>query len=119
MISAIESSLENVGEEMVSPVIAPRRRVIVVPVAIVDRNSHLRRIAIIKAVRAAVVAVSPVVVRIRNVRIVIKFVVVDGGILISPAGTIRSLLSICCISLVHDRKRNCAETGNKKATKHA
>ena len=48
------------------------RRVIVVPLLVVDRDPHFGGIAVVHAIAAAVVFLSPEVLRIIHVRVVVK-----------------------------------------------
>ena len=56
------------------PMVTSTGRIVIVPVTIVDGHSHFWRIAIIQTVGAAIVLIAPIVLRVRNIRIVIKLV---------------------------------------------
>ena len=65
-------ALKHVESEVSSFVKLARARVLVVPMAVVDRDPHLGRIAVVQAVGTAVVLVPPEVLRVIDVRIVIE-----------------------------------------------
>lgn len=94
-----------------APVVATWRRIVVVPLAIIDGNSHLGRIAIVQAVGAAIVVAAPVILWVRDVRVMVELVHVDSRILAAPTGTVGTLLSVGVVSLVDDGKRH-ADTGD-------
>jgi len=77
--------LENVGDELVSPVVPARRRIVVLPRFVVDRNSHLRLVPVVKTVGTSVVLVAPVVLWVRHVRIVVEAIVVLGSLAVPPS----------------------------------
>ena len=54
--------------------IAARRWIVVVPLLVVDRDSHLWRIAMVQVVGASVVLVAPVILWVSDVRVVIESV---------------------------------------------
>ena len=66
--------LKDVCDEVVAPVIAARRWIVVVPLLVVDRDSHLWRIAMVQVVGASVVLVAPVILWVSDVRVVIESV---------------------------------------------
>jgi len=63
-------SLEDVGYEVMTPVVAFLAGILVMPTAVVDRNLHLGRIAIVQAIAAAVVLVAIKILWVVNVGIV-------------------------------------------------
>lgn len=62
---------------MVTEVIAAIARILVVPLSVVNGDLHLRWIAIVQAIAAAIVFASPEVLRIIDVRIVVEAAVVS------------------------------------------
>ena len=68
-------------------------RVIAKPMAVVDRDPHLRRIAIVQAVGAAVVLVPPEVLWVIDVRIVVESLPILSAIGASPSPAIGLLSS--------------------------
>lgn len=66
------TALEDVDHEVRTRMIQPRRRVVIVVIGVVYRNSHFRRISVIHVVSASVVRISVEVLRIVYVRIVIE-----------------------------------------------
>ena len=67
-----KSGLEDVENEVVSRVVRLFGRIEVVPFLVVDRNPHLLRVAMIQASIAPVVFISVVILRIEDVRIMVK-----------------------------------------------
>ena len=65
--------------------------VVVVPLAIVNRNSHFLWISVVKVIRAAEIFLSPVVVGIVHVGIVIKPIPVMIAVESAPHATISTM----------------------------
>ena len=59
-----------------TPVVASTLGVVILPLAVVDRDSHLGWVTVVKAFSTSVVLTPPVVLRIVNIRIVIESLVV-------------------------------------------
>ena len=57
-----------------SPVITSGRRVVVVPVSVVNRSPHFCWVAVVKAIGTAIVLVAPVVLGIGYIRVVVELV---------------------------------------------
>ena len=96
---------------MVTKVVPSRAWVVVVPFLVVNRDSHFSGIAVVKTIRAAVVVVAPVVLWVRDVRIVVEAVQILGTLL-APSCSVGRLLGLRCFRLVHDGEstnanRNC------------
>jgi hypothetical protein len=51
---------------------APSVWVIVVPATVIDRNPHFGWVTVVETVGAAVILVSPVILRVVNVRVVVE-----------------------------------------------
>jgi len=90
-------------------VVPARAWVVVVPLLVVNRNSHFSRIAVVKAIGAAVIVVAPIVLWVSDVRIVVEAVQILGTLL-APSCSVG--LGLCCFRLVHDGEstnanRNC------------
>ena len=94
MFELLFHRLENVGDELVTPVVTTGSRVVVVPLLVVNRNSHFGRVAMVQTVGTPVILVAPVVLWIRDVRVVIKTVHVLRTLL-PPIGAVGRLLSLC------------------------
>ena len=86
--------LENISDELVAPVIPPRRRIVVLPLLVIDGDSMLRFVAIVHAIGTTVCGVAPVVLWVSHVRVVVKSVVVLSPLVVSPILTERSFLSL-------------------------
>ena len=69
---------------MVSAVVEPTVGIVVVPFAVVDRDSHLGRIAVVQAIGAAVVLVAPEILWVVHVGIVVEAIPVLGRIGLTP-----------------------------------
>jgi len=94
---------------MVTKVVPARAWVVVVPLLVVNRNSHFGRIAMVKAIGAAVVVVAPIVLWVSDVRIVVEAVQIFGTLL-APSCSVG--LGLRSFRLVHDGEstnanRNC------------
>src|SRR5678815_746419 len=74
------SRLEHIQNELVSLMIAAGLGVFVVPLPVVNRDSHFRRIAEIHVLAGAVVFVPPEILRIVNVGVVVEPLPVVGAI---------------------------------------
>jgi hypothetical protein len=74
------SGLKHVQNEMVPAVVTPSVGIIIVPSAIVDRNPHFGWITVVQAIRASIVFISPVVLRVVDIRIMVESVPVLGGV---------------------------------------
>lgn len=79
---------KNVEHEVVSAVVATAVGIIVVPTAVVDGNSHLGRIAVIQAISATVVFVSPEVLGIVHVWVVVEAIPVLGRVGLPPRAAV-------------------------------
>ena len=79
---------------MMTPVISGWGWIVVVPAAIVDWDSHFLGIAIVVALRAAIVFISPIILWIVNVGVVIETVVILCGVVTAPNCPVRMLLSL-------------------------
>lgn len=75
-----------------SGVIATITWVVVVPLLVVHRNTHLWRVPVVKAVATSVVFLSPEVLRIVDIRVVIEPIPVAEISLSTPAATVRPLV---------------------------
>src|SRR5262245_30827344 len=130
LLSAV--GLERVQNELMSPVISrlpwpvvvmnplvplSGLRVFVVPLLVVNRNSHLRRIAVVQAFGAAVVFVAPKILGVIDVRIVVEAVPILNAVGISPLATVR-LLSLSGRSAHNNLKNAGAEQRCKNAASH-
>ena len=77
-----------------SPVVTSWRRVVVVPLLVVNRDAHLWWITMVQVVRAAVVLVAPVVVWVSDVGIVIETAEVLRSLPVTPTCSITSFLCL-------------------------
>ena len=68
--------LENVGQEVVSPVISLGCWIVIVPLAVVNWDLHFRRISMVEAVAAAIVLIAIKVLWIVHIWVVIESFVV-------------------------------------------
>lgn len=93
--------LERVKNEVVAFVEAAVAWVVVVPLLIVDRNSHFRRVAVVQAVAAFVVILAPEVLGVVNVGVVIHPVPIGVGGGRTPRLAIGTWLLVshlpCCV----------------------
>ena len=79
-----DAELENVELEVRPLVVAPRLGIVVLPVEVIDRDLHFRRIAVVEVVGAAVIVRAPEVLRVVDVGIVVEAVPVLGGVALAP-----------------------------------
>ena len=86
--------LEYIQVEVVPLMVATRLRVFVVPRAVVDGHPHFLRIAVVKVVGALHVSVGVEILRIPDIRIVIKAVPVGRGGRIAPLPAVGLLARI-------------------------
>src|SRR3954454_17906678 len=91
-LSATGRRLEDVEDEVGTSVIRAWRRVIAEPMAVVNRNSHLGRIPVVQAIRAAEIFVTPEVLRVIHVRVVIETVPIERVVAVAPSAAIRLFL---------------------------
>lgn len=103
---------------MVTKVIPPSARVVVVPRLIVNRNSRFSRVAVVEAVSTSSVVVAPVVLRIGDVGIVVEAIPVLRTLLAPICSERWLLLSLCCSGLVHDGESTDANGNDKNSTNH-
>ena len=99
---------ENIQYEVVSAVEFTTRGVIIVPVSIVDRYSHLGRIPIVEAISTPIVLVSPEILWVKDVRVVVEPVPIDGGVRVSPCA------AICLLGLSFTRRGGDCERGHQE-----
>ena len=83
--------LKDVQVEVVPLVVLSGLRVVVLPLAIVDRNTHLGRISIIEAVCTAVVFTAPEILWVVNIRVVVEPLPILGFVGVSPSSPVSSL----------------------------
>jgi len=69
---------------MVTAVEVSTIRIVVVPLAVVNRNSHLRGIAVVQAIGAAVVFIAVEILWVVDVRVVVEAIPVLGRIGLTP-----------------------------------
>ena len=74
--------------------IAPAFWVIVVPILVVNGDPHLRRIAVIEAFGAAIVLVTPVVLRVVNIGVVVESFPIMRTVGVAPSTAIGALLRL-------------------------
>ena len=100
--------------------ITSRRRVVVLPRLVVDRNSHFWAVPVVQAVSTSVSLIAPVVLWVRDIRVVVKAIEVLRAFTRSPRLSECSFLSLSCIGLADDanRKRSHYHGGKKYTTKH-
>ncbi len=86
--------LEHVQNKMMSLMIAARFWIVILPVPVVDRNSHLLRVSMIEIFSAAHVGIGIKVLWIEDVRIVKKAIPIMGAMRVAPLSTkgLRTLL---------------------------
>lgn len=92
--------LEHVSDEMMTPMVPAGAWVFIVPFSVVDRNLHLGWIAIIEAIAASIVFVTPKILGIIDIWIMLEAAVIAiaGGS--SPSLTISPRL--LCLSLLRN-----------------
>ncbi|MEY4567856.1 MAG: hypothetical protein RLY14_2826 [Planctomycetota bacterium] len=71
-----QERLEYVRDEVVTPVISAAGGVLVVPLAIVDRDLHFRWISVIQAIAASIVLISVEILGIVDVGVMIEAMVI-------------------------------------------
>ena len=69
--------LERIENEVVASVEATITWIVIVPLLIVDRNSHLLGISVIETVGALEIILAPKVLGVVNVRIVVESIPID------------------------------------------
>ncbi len=72
LVVATIGRLKYVRDELVSPVVTTWLWVVIVPLLVVDGDPHFWWIPVVHIVRTSVVLVTPVVLGVRNVRVVIE-----------------------------------------------
>ena len=87
--------LEHVQDKMVARVKAALAWVVVVPLFVVDRDSHLRRIPMVHAIAATVVLLTVEILWVVNIRVVIEAVPVAGSRLATPGSSVSTLVCRC------------------------
>ena len=87
--------LENVEDEVGSTIVRAWGRVFVAPMAVVNRNPHFGRIAVVQTVGAAVILVTPKVLWVVDVRVVVEPLPVCGVVGIGP----RAAVSLLCVGV--------------------
>ena len=108
----ILDGLEDVGNEMVTPMVTSWCGVVVVPVSVVNRNPHFGWVTVVEAVGATVVLVSPVVLWVGHIGVVIKPVHVLG-VLLAPSCAVGLLLSVGSFRLAGHCERTNANRNGK------
>ena len=81
--------LEDISDELMSPVVPSRRRVVILPCLVVDRDTHLWFVSVVQTVSTSVVFVAPVVLWVRHIRIVIEAIVILSRLVVAPSLTER------------------------------
>jgi hypothetical protein len=87
-------ALKHVEHELVPAVVSAALRILIVPLAIVNRNPHFGRIAIVHVFGTSVVVLSPEVLGIIDVGIVIKTFHIARAGLAAPHPAIGALLGL-------------------------
>ena len=96
--SSGQPSLEHVKDEVMAPVVRPIARIVVMPLAVVDRNLHFRSVPMVHAIAAAVVFATVEVLWIVHVWVVIESTVVTVARGSSPRPAV-GLLSLLRVGL--------------------
>src|SRR3954470_23546248 len=91
-LSATGRRLEDVEDEVGTSVIRARRRVIAEPMGVVNRDSHLGRVAVVQAICTAEVLIAPEVLRVVHVRIVIEPIPIERVVCVAPSAAVSLLL---------------------------
>ena len=99
---------ENIQYEVMSAVEFATRGVVIVPMSVVDRDSHLGRIPIVEAISTPIVLVSPEILWVKDVRVVVEPVPIDGGVRVSPCA------AICLLGLSFTRRGGDCERGHQE-----
>ncbi len=86
--------------------------VIIMPASIVDRDPHFGRIPMVKAVGTAVVLIPPIVLRVIDIRIVVKPLPVLSGVGGAP-GTAIGLLGSSLFGSGPTAQQGCAAARRK------
>ena len=73
-----------VEHKVVTAVESAAARVVVVPASVVDRNSHLGRVAMVQAVGTAVVLVAPEILWVVDVWVVVEPIPILGVVGLAP-----------------------------------
>lgn len=89
-------------------------RVVVMPLLVVNRNSHFRRIPVIHVFAAAVVLGTPEILWVVDIRVVIKAVPILGVVRAGPTVSVR-LLSLGTLGTREQAK---AENANEREADH-
>ena len=110
--------LEHVEHELVAAVVSAILRILVVPLAIVNRNPHFGRISVILIFRTSVIVLSPEVLRIIDIRIVIKAVHIPRTGLTTPYTPVSMLLSFRLGWREADAERRGAENAKQNSPSH-
>lgn len=107
--------LEHVQDEVMAGVISLRSGVVVLPLAVVNGDLHLRWVTVVKAISAAIVLVTPKVLWIVDVRIVLKTIVISLTSSSPPHATVGLLWLLCvrafCCDESDDGTRNRYQKG--------
>lgn len=109
--------LEDISDEVVTPVVPTWRWVVVVPSLVVNRDPHLSWIAMVQAVGTTVVLVTPVVLRVRYVRVVVETVEVLRSLPGSPTGSITFFLRLAGFA-TDQSQRDGTNGNNANLTNH-
>lgn len=102
---------------MVSAVVSATGGIVIVPVAVVDRDPHLWRVPIVQAVGTPIILVSPEILWVKDVRVVVEPVPIDGGIGMPPRTAVR-LLGLGFTNRRSDRERGRQEGQSTDLAEH-
>ena len=94
-----ERRLENVGQEMMAPMISLSGRIVIVPLAIVNWDLHFCRISMVETIATAIILVPIEVLWVVHVWIVIESLVIAIAGCSTPCFTIRLSLRLSLLGL--------------------
>ena len=103
---------DDIRQEVMTKMVPPRCRIVVSPLQVVNRHSHFSRVSMIQTIGAAKVLVAPIVLRVRDVGVVIKPVHVLG-VLLAPSCAVGLLLSVGSFRLAGHCERTNANRNGK------
>ena len=80
--------LKDVEVEVMALMVEPSLWVLVVPAAIVDRHPHFLRIAVVEIIGTLHVAIGVVILRIKDIRVVVESIPVGRGSRLAPLSAV-------------------------------
>lgn len=108
--------LEYVQDKVVALMEAATAGIVIVPLLVVDRNSHFGWVSMVHAITAAKVLLAVEILRVVHIRVVVEAIPVAGTRLSAPRLTVGSLISRCGFGHGDIAARN--RCSNQKMTEH-